>query len=320
MSTSIHASLPGQPTWSVLRVGLGTMPLCLPGRPDRGRAKAVVRSAVEAGLGLIDTADAYGRDDTERGYGEALVGETLREMGMSVSLSPLDGGPVVATKGGMKRPGGRWTHAGRPEDLREACHGSLRALGTDTIPLYQLHAPDPGVPIEESVGTLHRLREEGKIRLVGLSNVTEEQLARATAVTPVATVQNRLAVWEPGYRKPPMVRACEEGGMTFLAHSPFGGEERAARLVTHAPLARAAHALGLTPHEAALHWLLSISPSVVAIPGTTRDGRAQGWLRALHADSDGLQRRRIRRALRGLPGNRGLTRRILDRVLRRAGV
>lgn len=319
MSMSIHTSLPGQPAWSVLRVGLGTMPLCLPGRPDRAAAKAVVRSAVEAGLGLIDTADAYGRDDGERGYGEALVREALGEMGMSVSVSPLDGGPMVATKGGMKRPGGRWAHAGRPEDLREACHGSLRALGTDTIPLYQLHAPDPAVPIEESVGALHRLREEGKIALVGLSNVTEDELARAATVTPVATVQNRLAVWEPGYRKPPMVRACEEGGMTFIAHSPFGGEERAAGLVTHAPLAQAARALGLTPHEAALHWLLSMSPSVVAVPGTTRDGRAQGWLRALHADSAASQRRRIRRALRGLPGNRGLTRRLLHRLLGRVG-
>lgn len=320
MSIQTDIDLPTRPPRTIPRIGLGVMPLSIAGRPDRASALAVVRRAVEEGIRLIDTADAYALVDSETGYGERLVADALREMGMSVDGDPDQGTPLVATKSGMRRPGGRWTRAGHPKQLREACHASLRALDTEAIPLHQLHAPDPDVPFEESVGALARLREEGKIRLIGISNVSVEQIRRARVVTPIASVQNAMPVWDPGYRKSPVVTECEDQGLILLAHSPFGGSDRASGLAQDDRLTGVARSLGLTPHEAGLHWLIASSPCIVPIPGTTRPERIGSWMRALNADVGRSGRRRVVRALRSLPGNRGLARRVLGRVKRLLGV
>lgn len=320
MSIPTHIDLPTRPPRTVPRIGLGLMPLSIAGRPDRASALGVIRRAVEEGVRVIDTADAYALDDSETGYGERLVADALREMGMSVGGDADEGTPLVATKGGMRRPGGRWLRAGRPEQLREACHASLRALDTEAIPLYQLHFPDPDVPLEESVGALARLREEGKIRLIGISNVSVEEVRRARVVTGIASVQNAMPVWDPGYRKSPVISECEGHGLVLLAHSPFGGAERAPRLGGDDRLTRVARSLGLTPHEAALHWLVASSPCVVPIPGTTRPERIGSWLQALNAEVGPADRRRVVRALRSLPGNRGLVRRVVGGIKRRLGL
>lgn len=322
MTVSIprHIDLPTQPPHAVPRIGMGVMPLAIAGRPARASALAVVRRAVEEGIGVIDTADAYALDDSETGYGERLVADALSEMGLSVGGDADAGTPLVATKGGMRRPDGRWVRAGRPEQLREACHASLRALETEAVPLYQLHFPDPAVPFEESVGALARLREEGKIRLIGISNVSVEEVRRARVVTPIASVQNALPVWDPGYRKSPVVTECEDQGLVLLAHSPFGGAERAPGLGEDGGLGEVAGSLGLTPHEAALHWLIASSPCVVPIPGTTRPERVGSWMRALNADVGAVDRQRVARALRALPGHQGPVRRVLGAIRRVLGV
>jgi hypothetical protein len=184
-----HVS-PPSPLAGISRIGLGAMRLSIQGRPAPDEAEAVVRRAVELGITLVDTADVYALDDGDAGHNERLVAGVLRRMG--AGFGGEDGAPrvVVATKGGMTRPGGRWERNGRPEHLRSACEASLRALGVDRIDLYQFHTPDPAVPFAESVGALARLRDEGKVAAVGLSNVTLPQIREAAALVPISSVQN----------------------------------------------------------------------------------------------------------------------------------
>src|SRR3954463_12717701 len=152
-------------------IGLGCMPLSVPGRPDEAQAMRTIHAAIGAGVNLLDTADAYSDGEEDVGRGERLIARALRDV-------PAAERPLVATKGGHTRPGGRWELDGTPEHLRAACEASLRALETEAIDLYQLHAPDPNVPVEESVGTLADLQREGKIRHIGVSNFSLPQLER----------------------------------------------------------------------------------------------------------------------------------------------
>ncbi|MCA1789800.1 MAG: aldo/keto reductase [Thioalkalivibrio sp.] len=268
-------NLPGT-TRSVRRMGLGAMHLSLANRPDRDDAVKLIRHAVEQGVELIDTADAYAIDDDDIGHNERLIGDALREMGLDPGAGLEDGTPLVATKGGRTRPQGRWAINGRPEHLRAACHRSLKALGVERIALYQLHTPDPQVPFSDSVGALARLQEEGKVGLVGLSNVSPAQIDEALETVAVASVQNALSAWDTGFRRPPVVTRCAEAGILFMAHSPLGGSGRAAALGEAPELAALANALDTTPQELALAWLLKLDPVVVPIPGTGQGaGRIQ---------------------------------------------
>lgn len=238
----------------VRRLGFGAMRLCGPGirgwPEDRENALRVLRRAVELGANLVDTADSYGPE--------------VNELQVAEALHPYED-LVIATKGGLvrdDRPGG-WPADGRPEHLREACEGSLRRLRVERIDLYQLHRPDPKVPFEESVGELARLREEGKIRHVGLSNVGVEQLARAQEIVPVVSVQNRYNLADR--HSEDVLEACEEQGIAFFPWWPLAvGDlaEPGGRLDT---VARAHDA---TPAQVALAWLLARSPVVCPIPGT----------------------------------------------------
>jgi aryl-alcohol dehydrogenase-like predicted oxidoreductase len=296
------------------------MPLSLAGRPDRKQGKSVIRHAVERGVTLIDTADSYARDDTEIGHNERLIAEALGEMGIDIARAAEGDGPLVATKGGMTRPGGRWSKRGSPEHLRAACHASLVALGVERIPLYQLHWPDPEVPFAESLGEIMRLRDEGKVALVGISNVTVEQIDQAEAMGPIASVQNRLSAWDVGYRFPPVVRRCERSGIVFLAYAPLGGSGRAKPLGEENALQALASELRATPQELALAWLLHLAPVVVPIPGATRTASVDSSLRALDIELDDETMGRLGRAFRRLPGRRGLLRRAaskLKRLIRR---
>lgn len=239
---------------TVNRMGFGAMRLTGPGiwgdPPDRDGAKAVLRRAVELGVNLVDTADAYGPD-----VNEELIAEALH---------PYDG-VVVATKGGLTRPGpGRWQRDCRPELLRESLEGSLRRLRVDRIDLYQLHTVDPTVPLEESVGTLAELQREGKIRHVGLSNVDTRQLATAREIVDVVSVQNRYSVADRHSER--VLDACERDGIAFLPWFPLGLGRLAE---SDGRLAEVAAAKGATSAQVALAWLLRRSPVMAPIPGTS---------------------------------------------------
>jgi pyridoxine 4-dehydrogenase len=257
-STTTDASAAGTLTLGgeleVRRLGFGAMRITgegIWGPPaDREEAKAVLRRAVELGVNFIDTADAYGPEVSEE-----LIAEALH---------PYPEGLVIATKGGMTRPGsGQWVRDGSPEHLREACQGSLRRLRLDRIDLYQLHAVDPGVPLEESVGALAELRDEGKIAHVGLSNVEAEELERAREIVPVVSVQNRYSVAERD--SDPVLDRCERDGLAFIPWGPL----RAVRDDGDGVIGRVADAHDASELQVALAWLLARSPAMLPIPGTS---------------------------------------------------
>lgn len=236
------------------RLGFGAMRLCGPrimGWPDdRENALAVLRRALELGVNLIDTSDAYGPE--------------INELQIAEALHPYPDGLVIATKGGLTRnEGGDWIPDGRPEHLRQACEASLRRLRLDRIDLYQLHSVDGQVPIEESVGELERLREEGKVRHVGLSNVGNEELERAREVVPVVSVQNRYNL--AARHSEDVLEACERDGLAFLPWFPLAVGDLAQPGSRLDDVARRHQA---TPAQVALAWLLRRSPVVLPIPGT----------------------------------------------------
>jgi aryl-alcohol dehydrogenase-like predicted oxidoreductase len=242
-------------------IGLGCMYLSIRGRPSQADAIRTVHAALDAGVTLLDTADVYCLDDADLGHNERLLAQALAGRGERV---------VVATKGGLRRPGGDWTQDARPERLREACEASLRALGRDVIDLYQLHAPDRRVPLADSVGALASLREQGKVRHVGLSNVSVTEIEQARRIVSIVSVQNR---WNPGDRGPErdgVLAHCAEHGIAFLPYSPFGGARGARTLGNVAPLAAEAKRLGCSVHRLVLAWMLSKSEVVIPIPGARR--------------------------------------------------
>jgi aryl-alcohol dehydrogenase-like predicted oxidoreductase len=247
----------------VSAIGLGEMQLSLAGRPDEDQSIRTVHAALDAGVTLIDTADAYCRDDSEVGHGERLVAKAL-------AAWPGDRDRVlVATKGGHTRPGGAWDLDGRPEYLRQACEASLRALGVEAIGLYQFHRPDPKVPFAESVGALAELKAAGKVRLVGLSNVSVDQINQARQLVEVASVQNEFS---PRFRRSEGELAfCAAQRIAFLPWSPLGGIGRGHDLGgRHRAFAEVAQAHGVSPQQVALAWELAKAPVVIPIPGSSR--------------------------------------------------
>lgn len=278
----------------VSRVGLGCLPLSAPGRPEREQAKRVVRRAVELGVTLVDTADVYCLDDGDVGHNERLVREALDEAGAGDEV-------VVATKGGLVRPGGGWEFDASPAHLRRACEQSLRNLGGDRIGLYQLHTPDPRVPFEDSVGELARLYEEGKVRAVGLSNVSLMQIRVAEGIVPVTSVQNGYNPWDRSPEATGVLRHCHEHAITFLPYSPVGGGRRVARLRESRELRETGERLGATPEELVLAWILGSSPSLVVIPGASRVESAESSVRAEQLRLDEWTRRELEEAFRSLP-------------------
>jgi aryl-alcohol dehydrogenase-like predicted oxidoreductase len=245
-------------------IGLGCMPLSVRGRPDEAQAIATIHTALDAGVNLLDTADAYSDGEQDVGRGERLIARALRDV-------PAADRPLVATKAGHTRPGGRWELDGRRDYLRAACEASLRALETDRIDLLQLHRPDPATPFAESVGALAELRAEGKVGHVGLSNVTVAQLEEAESIVPIAAVQNELSLTYADPIRRGEVAACAERGIPFLAWAPLGGAAGAAEAGSGVPsVARIAERHGVSLQRVALAWLLSLSETVVPIPGSRR--------------------------------------------------
>ncbi|KIG14339.1 putative oxidoreductase [Enhygromyxa salina] len=253
---ALEFTFPGPNGPTINRMGFGAMRVCGPrvwGMPaDPEGARALLRRVVELGVNFIDTADAYGP-----GTSEQLIAEALH---------PYPKGMIIATKGGILRPPDKsWQSDARPEYLQTACEASLKRLKIECIDLYQLHAPDDSVRFEDSIKALARLREQGKVRMVGLSNVSVAQLEVAEAIVPIVSVQNRFNLGDQSHAE--VLAACDRKGIAFLPWYPLGSG-----VLTKPGTAAAqiADELGVAPGQVALAWLLHLSPVVVPIPGTSQ--------------------------------------------------
>jgi len=246
---------------SVGEIGLGCMYLSITGRPDEAEAFRTIHAALEAGVTLFDTADVYCLDDGEIGHNERLLAKALRGRRERA---------VIATKGGLRRPRGAWTRDASPEHLRMACEASLRALDVSHLDVYQLHAPDPAVPLADSVGAIARLREEGKVLRVGISNVSVAEIEEARRVVPIASVQNRWNPLDRTAERDGVLDLCTREGIAFLPYSPFGGASGAKKLADVGSLGALAARRGVSPHRLVLGWMLAKSPVVIPIPGARR--------------------------------------------------
>ncbi len=248
----------------VSAIGLGAMLLSLENRPDQRQAVRTIHAALDAGVTLLDTADAYCIDGSETGHNERLVARALR------SWRGDRDRVVVATKGGHYRTGdGAWLVDGRPEYLRRACEASLAALGVETITLYQHHRPDPAVAYEDSIGALRDLQAEGKVRLVGIGNASVAQIHQAMGIVDVASVQNEFS---PAFRtSAPEIDLCARHGIAFLAWGPLGGRGAVGSFADrHPEFEEVARSHGVSAQQVCLAWELARAPVVIPIPGTRR--------------------------------------------------
>jgi aryl-alcohol dehydrogenase-like predicted oxidoreductase len=250
---------------SVGAIGLGAMPMSTGTATDPTRAVATVHAALDAGVTLIDTADAYTPDDQPPGHNEELVAEALATYDRDTD------GVIVATKGGHTRDGAAWELNGRPEYLRKACEASLRRLRVEAIELYQHHRPDPAVPYEDSIGALKDLLEAGLVVRAGISNASVDQIGVAAEIlgAGLVAVQNE---YSPRFRSSATeLELCTEMGLTFLPWSPLGGMGTAKELGSaNRPFAAVAERHGVSPQRVCLAWMLATSPMVVPIPGASR--------------------------------------------------
>ena len=261
---------------------MGGMRLSTEPDRDEARALATVHAALDAGVTLIDTADAYCRDASETGHNERLIARALATWKGDASRVR------VATKGGLTRPGGRWVADGRARHLAAACAASRKALGLERISLYQLHAPDPRTPLATSVRALAALQRDGFVEQIGLSNVSLGELREALHLAPIAAVQVELSPWHDASLRGGVVELCAERGILVLAHRPLGGAESRRRLTNDPALAAVAERHGTSPADVVLAWLRSLSEVIVPLPGPTRPESAATLGRMLSLSSDDL--------------------------------
>jgi aryl-alcohol dehydrogenase-like predicted oxidoreductase len=267
------------------------MMISIAGRPPEDQAIRAIHTALDSGATLIDTADVYCLDDSEIGHNERLIAKALKQWSGSKT------GLVVATKAGMTRPAGRWERDGRPEHIRAACEKSLKALGVERIDLYQFHAPDPNLPFEDSVSAFADLQQQGKVRWVGLSNVSVKQIERAARIVPIVTVQNRLSPFFRDALKrelligPSVVEHCGSKGIGFLAYSPVGGGRLNKKLPSDATLAPIARKHGASPHAVVIAWVLSKGPHVIPIPAGRNPDHVRDAMKAgeIHLTPDEIE-------------------------------
>jgi aryl-alcohol dehydrogenase-like predicted oxidoreductase len=269
-------------------IGLGGMPMSIEGRPDEGRSIRTIHAALDAGITLIDTADAYHLYADDIGHNEVLIAQALASYGGDPS------GVLVATKGGHLRPGdGSWTVNGSPDYLKQACDASLKRLGVEAIGLYQFHRPDPKVPYEDSVGAIRDLLDAGKIRFAGISNADPGRIRQANEILGgrLVSVQNQFS---PTFRSSePELELCAELDIAFLPWSPLGGISGAGELGDRfTPFADVARDHGVSPQQVCLAWMLAKAPVVIPIPGSSRPETIQDSAKAadLHLSADEVAR------------------------------
>jgi aryl-alcohol dehydrogenase-like predicted oxidoreductase len=253
----------GKTTIEVHPIGLGAMPLSLDDRPGVKQAESVIEAFVEKGGNFIDTANVYCHDETEIGHNEKLITRTLSKLNNKNEI-------IIASKGGVERKGDDWLANGQPEFLRSSCEQSLKDLNTDSIFLYQLHAPDPNIPLTDSVGELLKLKNEGKIQHIGLSNVNLEQIKLSLSITEIMSVQNRCSLFDKRSFTNGVIEFCEKNKITFIAHSPVGGHFQHKYLTNNNLLLELAETHNATPYQIVISWLLNKNPSILPIPGASK--------------------------------------------------
>ncbi|MET0133181.1 MAG: aldo/keto reductase [Kibdelosporangium sp.] len=259
----------------VSAIGLGGMPMSVAGRPDEQRSVATIHAALDEGVTLIDTADAYSLNDADFGHNESLIAGAVASYGGDTSEV------LIATKGGHTRAAdGGWALDGSPGYLKRACEASLKRLGVEAIGLYQFHRPDPAVPVSDSVGAIRDLLDQGKIRYAGVSNFDPAQIREANEILGgrLVAVQNQFS---PAYRSSePELQLCTELGIAFLPWSPLGGIGKAGDL--GAQFAEIGETRGVSPQQVCLAWLLAKSPVVIPIPGSSRPESIRDSAAAVH--------------------------------------
>lgn len=250
---------------SISAMGLGGMPLSLSGRPSESQAIEVIHRAIDLGVSLIDTADSYCQDESDKHHNERLIHKALQcYAGDSSNV-------IVATKGGLMRPNGDWTRNGNPTHLRETIRISFEALGgSKPIDVWQYHAPDPNYTIEDALQPAKEAVEEGLIRFVGVSNFSVEQIKRARDVVDVVSVQNQYNPWHRQPELDGVLEYCETEGLTFFPWSPLGGQRRVSGLAEIPAIARLAQDKGVSVYQIVLAWLRAKSPCIVPIPGASK--------------------------------------------------
>jgi aryl-alcohol dehydrogenase-like predicted oxidoreductase len=269
----------------VSAVGLGGVPLsCADTRPDETTAIKVIHHAIDQGVTFIDTADSYGLGENDMGHNERLFHSALVQLPADVRDQL-----VVATKAGFARPGGAWVPNGHPDYLRRQCETSLRNLGVERLDLLQHHRPDPEIPVAESIGAFARLRDEGKVRFVGVSEYSVEQLDEAQAVTQIASTQNQYSLTHRQPEQDGTLAATRSQGLAFIPWSPLGGigatpgRDLARR---HPVIADLAKRLGMSPQQLVIAWLLSKGPQVIVIVGSSRTASIEDSARAADLELD----------------------------------
>jgi aryl-alcohol dehydrogenase-like predicted oxidoreductase len=250
---------------SISAIGLGGMPLSLSGRPSESQAIEVIHRAIDLGVTLIDTADSYCQDESDKHHNERLIHKALQHYAGDTS------NVIVATKGGLMRPNGNWTRNGNPKHLRETIRISFEALGgSKPIDVWQYHAPDPNYTIEEALQPASEAVKEGLIRFVGVSNFSVEQIKRARDVVDVVSVQNQYNPWHRQPELDGVLEYCETEGLTFFPWSPLGGRRRVSSLEEIPAIARLAREKGVSVYQIVLAWLRAKSPCIVPIPGASK--------------------------------------------------
>ena len=276
---------------SISAIGLGAMPLSLSGRPSESDAIAVIHRAIDLGVMLIDTADSYCQDETDKHHSERLIRKALQQYEGDTSQI------IVATKGGLMRPNGSWTRNGNPNHLSQTIEESFKALGAEKpIDLWQYHAPDPNYSIEESLVPVCEAVQAGLIRYVGVSNFSVEQIKQAQAVVEVVSVQNQYNPWQRQPEQDGVLAYCEQEKLTFFPWSPLGGSRRVKELSQINAIVQLAEEKGVSIYCLVLAWLRAKSPCIVPIPGASKPHSIEDSVKAIEVKLSDSEVEQIDRA------------------------
>jgi aryl-alcohol dehydrogenase-like predicted oxidoreductase len=255
----------GKTDTTISTIGLGGMPMSLKGRPPQSQSIEVIHKAIALGVTLIDTADSYCQDESDKHHNEGLIATALQQYNGDTSQV------VIATKGGLMRPNGSWTRNGDPNHLRETIRQSFEAFGSQKpIDLWQYHSPDPNYPIAKSLTPAKEAVEQGLIRYVGVSNFSVEQIKQARDTVEIVSVQNQYNPWHRQPEFDGVLEYCEREGLTFLPWSPMGGSSRVSRLQDIPIITQLAQGKGISVYQIVLSWLRAKSPCIVPIPGASK--------------------------------------------------
>jgi aryl-alcohol dehydrogenase-like predicted oxidoreductase len=250
---------------SISAIGLGGMPMSISNRPSEAEAIAVIQRALDLGVTLIDTADSYCQDESDKHHNEKLIAKALQQYTGDTSQV------IVATKGGLMRPEGNWTRNGDPNHLRETIRASFEALGgTKPIDLWQYHAPDPNYTMKQALTPAKEAVESGLIRFIGVSNFSVEQIKQAREVVEIVSVQNQYSPWSRQPEQDGVLQYCETENLTFFPWSPLGGSRRVSSLQDIPVIAQLAQAKDVSVYQIVLAWLKAKSPCIVPIPGASK--------------------------------------------------